>query len=109
MNSKRKIPVAEPAIGEEELKYVTEAVASGWVSSAGSFISRFEKSFAEYCDSKYAFATSSGTGALHLALEALDITAGDEVIVPTFSFIATANAVSYTGAKPIFVDSETNT
>lgn len=109
MKSYRKIPVAEPAIGKEELNYVTEAVVSGWVSSAGSFITRFEKSFAEYCDAKYAFATSSGTSALHLALESLDITTGDEVIVPTFSFIATANAVSYTGAKPIFVDSETET
>ena len=109
MNSKRKIPVAEPAIGKEELDFVNEAVTSGWVSSAGSFIGRFEKLFAEYCDAKYAFATTSGTSALHLALESLDITFGDEVIVPTFSFIATANAVSYTGAKPIFVDSENTT
>ena len=109
MNSKRKIPVAEPAIGKEELDFVNEAVTSGWVSSAGSFIGRFEKLFAEYCDAKYAFATTSGTSALHLALESLDITFGDEVIVPTFSFIATANAVSYNGAKPIFVDSENTT
>ena len=106
MESRLRLPIAEPVIGEKELSYVTEAILGGWVSSAGSFITRFEKLFAEYCGSNYAIATSSGTTALHLALEALNITTNDEVIVPSFSFISTANAVCYTGAQPIFVDSE---
>ena len=106
MESRLRLPIAEPAIGEKELSYVTEAILGGWVSSAGSFITRFEKLFSEYCGAKYAIATSSGTTALHLALESLNITRKDEVIVPTFSFISTANAVCYTGARPIFIDSE---
>ena len=106
MESRVRLPIAEPVIGEKELRYVTEAILGGWVSSAGSFITRFEKLFAGYCGSTYAIATSSGTTALHLALAALNITTNDEVIVPTFSFISTANAVCYTGARPIFVDSE---
>ena len=104
-----RLPVAEPSLGEKELSYVTECVLTGWVSSAGKFVTRFEEMFAEFCNTKYAIATSNGTTALHLALLALDIGVGDEVIVPTLSFIATANAVTYTGAKPVFVDSEWET
>lgn len=99
------IPVAEPYLGEDELNNVIEAVRSGWVSSKGKFIPEFEGSFAKYCGDKYGVATSNGTAALHLALEALGIGQGDEVIVPTLTFIATANAVRYTGAKPVFADS----
>ena len=109
MESRLRLPIAEPMIGEKELSYVTEAILGGWVSSAGGFITRFEQSFAEYCKAKYAITTSSGTTALHLALESLGIAKDDEVIVPTFSFISTANAVCYTGARPVFVDSETET
>ncbi len=99
------IPIAEPLLGEEELNNVIEAVKSGWISSKGKFIPEFEERFAKYCGVKYGVATSNGTVALHLALTSLEIGQGDEVIVPTLTFIATANAVRYTGAKPVFVDS----
>lgn len=99
------IPIAEPSLGEEELKNITEAVKSGWISSKGKFILEFEEKFAEYCGCKHGTATSNGTVSLHLALKALDIKKGDEVIVPTLTFIATANAVTYCNAKPVFVDS----
>lgn len=102
----RKISVADPVIGEDELRLVTEAVKSGWVSSAGKYIPLFEKNFAKFCGAEHGVAVSNGTVALHLALVSLGIGRQDEVIVPTLSYIATANAVSYTGAKPVFVDSE---
>jgi perosamine synthetase len=100
-----RIPIAEPEIGEEELKNVTEAVKSGWVSSKGPFIGEFEKSFSSYIGAKHGVATSNGTTALHLALAALGIKRGDKVLVPSLTFIAVANAVTYTGAEPIFIDS----
>ena len=100
-----KIPIAVPAIGSKELVKVKEAVESGWVSSKGKFIEEFEQRFADFCGAKYGIATSNGTAALHLALSALGIGKGDEVIIPTFTFVATANTVRYTGAKPVFVDS----
>jgi len=99
------IPVAEPCLGKEELKNVIEAVKSGWISSKGKFIEEFEEKFVRYCGRKYGVATSNGTVALHLALKALGIGKGDEVIVPTLTFVATANAVTYCNAKPVFVDS----
>jgi len=102
------IPVAKPCLGEEELNNVIEAVKSGWISSKGKFIQEFEKKFSAYLGVKYGVATSNGTVALHLALEALGIGSKDEVIVPTLTFVATANAVTYAGAKPIFVDSHSN-
>lgn len=102
----RRIPVAEPMIGERELAYVTDAVRSGWVSSIGEYVTRFEESIAAACGARYAVATSSGTTALHLALAALDVGAGDEVIVPSLTFVATANAVRYLGATPVFADSD---
>lgn len=104
-----RLPVAEPVLGEAELIYVTECVRTGWVSSSGKFVKRFEEMFAEFCGSRYAVATSNGTAALHLALLALDVQPSDEVIVPSLTFIATANAVTYTGATPIFVDSALET
>lgn len=103
------LPVAEPEIGDKELEYVTECITSGWISSIGKFVTRFEDEFARFCGTRYAIATSNGTVALHLALVTLGIGPGDEVIVPTLTFIATANAVTYTGAKPVFVDSERQT
>jgi len=99
-----RYPVAEPEIGEEELRNVIEAVKSGWISSKGRFIEEFESSFARYIGVKYGVATSNGTTALHLALVALGIGPGDEVIVPDLTFAATINAVIYTGAKPVIVD-----
>jgi perosamine synthetase len=99
------IPVSEPLLGEEELDNIVDALKSGWISSKGRFISEFEHGFAQYCGVKHGTATSNGTVALHLALSALGIGPGDEVIVPTLTFVATANAVRYTGARPVFVDS----
>ena len=103
------IPVCEPTLQGNELKYVTEAVSTGWISSAGGFITKFEEEFAKFCGVSHAVSCSNGTKALHLALEALHIGRGDEVIIPTFTMAATANAVIYTGAKPVLVDSELDT
>jgi perosamine synthetase len=102
---RQKIPIAEPEIGEEELRNVTEAVKSGWVSSKGPFIEEFENSFSKYIGTEYGLVTSNGTTALHLALVALGIGKGDKVLVPSLDFISVANAVTLTGAKPIFLDS----
>ena len=102
---KFKIPIAEPDIGSEELANVTEAVKSGWISSKGAFIEKFEGTFAKYLNLKNGVSVSNGTVALHLALAAIGISSGDEVIVPTLTFIAVANAVRYTGAVPVFIDS----
>lgn len=100
------IPVAEPQLGKEEEKLVVEGLRSGWISSIGKYIQQFEVEFAKFCGVKYGITTSNGTAALHLALVASGVGNGDEVIVPSMTFVATANAVSYTGAKPVFVDSE---
>jgi len=100
-----RIPVAKPDIGKEELKNVIEAVKSGWVSSKGPFVEEFEKEFSKYIGAKYGIATFNGTTALHLALVALGIGKDDKVLIPTLTFIAVANAVTYTGAKPVFIDS----
>lgn len=99
------IQTTEPWIDEKELEYVTDCIRTGWISSIGKYIPKFEEIFASFCNTKYASTCSSGTAALHLALMALGIGKGDEVIVPSLTFVATANAVTYTGAKPIFVDS----
>lgn len=103
------IPVSEPVMGERELEYVTECIKTNWVSSSGKFIDQFAVEFAQFCGADYAVPVVSGTAALHLALVILGIGQGDEVIVPTLTFIATANAVAYTGATPVFVDSEPHT
>jgi perosamine synthetase len=106
---KTKIPVAEPALVGNERKYVLECIDSSWISSNGEFIKRFEDAFAEYVGVKHALTCSNGTTALHLALLALGVGPGDEVIVPTLTYVASANAVTYCGAKPVFVDSEATT
>jgi perosamine synthetase len=103
------IPVAEPLMGEKELEYVTNCVRSGWVSSLGEYVRRFEREFAAYCGVRHGVATHNGTVALHLTLVALGVGPGDKVILPTLTFVATANAVAYTGATPVFVDSEPRT
>jgi len=103
------LPVAEPYFDSAELKYVTECVISGWVSSTGKYISEFEKLFSDFLGTEYAVTCSNGTCALHLALKAFDIGPGDEVIVPTLTFIATASSVTHAGATPVFVDSEPET
>lgn len=103
------IPVSEPSITQKEIDYVTDAVKSGWVSSLGPYITEFEAKFADFVGTKYALTTSNGTTALHLALASLGIASGDEVIIPDLTFIATANAVAYTGAKPVMVDVDRET
>lgn len=103
------IPISEPSINKKDIKYVTNAVKSGWVSSLGHFINKFEEKFAKYIGVKYALTTSNGTAALHLTLVSLGIKGKDEVIIPDLTFVATANAVVYTGAKPIFVDIDPET
>lgn len=103
------IPVCEPMLAGNELKYVTEAVSTGWISSSGKYVNEFEKQFAEYCGCQYGIACCNGTIALHLALIGLGIGKGDEVILPTFTMIASAFAVCYTGAKPVFVDADKET
>jgi perosamine synthetase len=99
-----KIPIAEPSLGQEELENITRAVKTNWVSSKGEFIEQFENDFSRYGGVKHGSATSNGTTALHLALLALGIKKGDEVIVPDLTFAATANAAIYCGAKPVLVD-----
>ena len=102
------IPIAKPLIGEEEKQGVLEVLKSGIIAQ-GPKVSEFEKSFADYCNTKYAVAVNSGTAALHVALMAMGIKEGDEVITTSFSFIATGNCVLYVGAKPVFADIDEKT
>lgn len=88
---------------------MTDCIKSTWISSQGRYVTEFENKFADYCGVKYGASTNSGTTALHLALATLGIGSQDEVIIPTFTMIATANAVTYTGARPVPVDSELET
>lgn len=103
------IPVAQPAIDETEERLVQECVRSTWISSTGKFVERFESDFARIFKTRHAISCTNGTVALHLALLALGIKPGDEVIVPVLTFVATANAVAYVGAKPVFVDIDPHT
>jgi perosamine synthetase len=98
------IPVNEPLIARHALKYVSDCLRTGWISSAGGYIKRFEGEFARYLGVKHAVTTTSGTTALHLALAAAGIGRGDEVIVPDLTMIAVPYAVLYTGARPALVD-----
>ena len=97
-------PVAEPSLTSKELEYLTDAFLSTWISSKGKYIDRFEEEFSTFSDCEYGVATSNGTVAMHLALVALGVGKGDEVIVPDLTFAATINAVLYTGATPVIVD-----
>ncbi len=103
------IRVCEPTLGLEEKRNLIDCIDTGWISSHGSYITKFEKSFAQKCDAKFAIATSSGSTAIHLACHAIGLKKGDEVIMPTITMVATANMVSITGAKPIFVDIDKRT
>jgi perosamine synthetase len=106
---KRFIPVAAPVFAGNEKSYVLDCMDSTWISSNGKYIPRFEAALADFCQVKHAISCSNGTTALHLALLALGVKPGDEIIVPTLTFVATANAVTYCGARPVFVDSESQT
>jgi len=102
---KLKYPVYVPYLTGNEKKYVNECLDSSWISSRGSFIESFEKAFASYTGAAHASAVSNGTVALHLALLALGIGKGDEVIVPTLTYVASVNAIRYVDATPVFIDS----
>ena len=105
MTSLDKIPVYRPDLSGNERTYVLDCVESSWISSLGSYIERFEASLASVTGSEHAISLCNGTVALHLAIHCLDIGPGDEVIVPSFTYIASVNAIAQTGAKPVFVDS----
>ena len=103
------IPVHMPVLEGNEKKYVMDCLDSNWISSTGKYVEMFEKKFANYCNVKHGIANTSGTSALHLAVAALNLKKGDEVIIPSFTMIASALAVVYTGATPVFVDAEPET
>src|SRR5665647_1017004 len=98
------IPLSEPVLQGRELEYVTDCLRSGWVSSNGEYIARFEEALAGYIGVKHGVACNCGTSALHVSLILAGVRAGDEVIVPAVTFIAPVNAVRYVGAFPVFVD-----
>ncbi len=100
------VPLHEPEFAGNEAAYVADCIETGWVSSVGSYVDRIERDLAEICGVGHAVATVNGTAALHVALLLAGVTRGDEVLTPTLSFVATANAISYIGAVPHFVDSE---
>ncbi len=106
MSSAEHIPVCEPVIAGRELEYVTDAIKTGWISSSGGYVDKFERRFAEYLGVRDAVSTTNGTTALHLALVAAGVGPGDEVIIPAFTMFATAAAVCYTGATPVLVDAD---
>ncbi|MCR4310977.1 MAG: DegT/DnrJ/EryC1/StrS aminotransferase family protein, partial [Candidatus Taylorbacteria bacterium] len=107
--NKMIVPVNEPAISKEAKENVATALSHGWISSAGPFVGEFEDAFAKYIGVQHAVSVSNGTAALHIALLALGIGKGDEVIVPAFSMGACFLSVLYSGAKPVFVDCELET
>lgn len=100
----RSVPLHAPEFNGNEWSYVKECIDTGWVSSAGRFVDRFEKDLASRCGARHAVACVNGTAALHAALLVAGVTTGHEVLVPTLTFIGTANAISYCGARPHFVD-----
>jgi perosamine synthetase len=101
--------VCEPLLEGNEVRYVVDAVSTGWISSNGDYLQRFEKGFADYCGVRHGIGTTSGTTALHLLLAALGVGPGDEVIIPDFTMISSAFAVCYCGAMPVLVDAEPDT
>ena len=103
------IPVNEPAIGEREIEYVLDCLRTGWISSAGHYIEEFEAAWAAYCGRRYGIAVSNGTVALELAVQCLDLQPGDEVILPTFTIVSCAQAVTYNGGVPVLVDADPRT
>jgi perosamine synthetase len=110
MTSPRKfIPVSMPTFLGNEKRYVSDCMDTEWISSIGKYISAFEEQFAEFCSVPHAVACNNGTTALHLALLACGVGPGDEVIVPTLTYIASANAIRYCGATPVFIDSDPRT
>ena len=104
-----RIPVARPIFNGNETKYVQDCLESGWISSVGKYVERFEAEFARHSAARHAFSCANGTCGLHLALLALGVGPGDEVIVPSFTYITSANAVTYCGARAILADCDRDT
>ena len=98
------IPLSVPSLKGNEIIYATDAIKTQWVSTSGQYVTKFEKSLMDYLKVEDAVATQSGTASIHLALRLCDVLLGDEVIVPTLTFIATVNPIKYLGAEPIFMD-----
>ena len=107
--TRRIIPVSDPQLDGNELRYLTQCVQSNWISSAGRFVREFEQAFSTAMGCEHGIACANGTTSLHLALATLGLGPGDEVVIPTFTMIATANAVRYAGASPVLVDAERDT
>ncbi len=103
------IPVNEPVIGEKEIEYVLDCLKTGWISSSGKYLESFEQAWADYCGMRYGVAVSNGTTALQLAVACLDLEPGDEIILPTFTIISCAQAITYNGVIPVLVDCEPRT
>src|SRR5665647_1777642 len=103
------IALHEPRFNGNEKKYVTDCIDTTFVSSVGKYVTRFEEMIAEFTGSKHAIAAVNGTAALHIALLLSDVKPEDEVITQALTFIATANAIAYTGAKPVFIDVDLDT
>ena len=108
-NTNDFIPLHEPRFIGNEKKYLNDCIDSTFVSSVGKYVDTFEKEFASFVRAKYAIATVNGTAALHIALKLVDVGENDEVITQPLTFIATCNAISYCGAKPIFLDVDLDT
>ena len=106
MNIMYKIPLSVPSLNGNEMKYVKECIDTEWVSSAGKYVELFEKKIAEYTGSKYAVACVNGTAAIQVSLRLAGVSPGDEVIVPTLTFIASVNAITYCNAIPVFMDAD---
>lgn len=104
-----KIPLSEPVISGNEWRYIKDCLDTGWVSSVGNYVTRFEEMVANYVGTKYAIATVNGTSALHVSLLVCGVQNDDEVIVPTLTFIAPVNVIKYCGAHPVFLDCDTDT
>lgn len=106
MKTIKRIPLAGPVLNGNEKKYVMDCIDTGWISANGKYVAEFEQKFAEFCGTEHALSCANGTVALHLPLLAYGVKEGDEIIIPTFTYIATANAVTYCGATPVLVDCE---
>lgn len=104
LHQKDFVPIHEPTFNEREVDYVTDCIRTGWVSSVGKYVDRFEKELADYTGVRRAVAVVNGTAALQIALKIAGVKEGDEVLIPSLTFIATANAVTYLQAVPHFVD-----
>ena len=103
-DKKNKIPLNEPNLVGNEWKYLKQCIDTNWISTAGNFVKNFERKLCKFTNSNYAIACINGTSALQISLKLAGVKSGDEVIVPTLTFIAPVNAINYNNARPIFMD-----